>query len=471
MNIFIFHRDLRIQDNTSLIYQIKKFGSVVPIFIFQHEQINKKENKYFSNNSVQFMIESLKELNKEISSYSGKLYFFESDTLKILKKINKIKKINSIAFNIDYTPYAKKRDKEIKEFCLINDIKYITKEDYYLYDILNNLTKKKDGTPYLVFTPFKNNCIENLQVRTVDKFKKFKFDKIKDFDALHLTNIDKFYIYNEKINVRGGRLNGLKILSKINNFKDYNDERDTLTYKTTFLGAHLHFTTVSIREAYHKIVKKLGVKSGLINELHWRDFYANITNDFPHVLQGQIKTKNISYKKEYDNIKWVYNKKLFDLWCNGNTGFPVIDSAMNQLNTTGFMHNRCRMIVASFLIKDMHMDWKEGEKYFANKLVDYDPISNSGGWQWVCGCGTDASPWFRIFNPWTQQEKFDNDCYYIKKWIPELKDVPAKDLHNWFNPEIYEKYLNEGIQYYKPILDHDIERKITIKLYNDGLKK
>ena len=196
----------------------------------------------------------------------------------------------------------------------------------------------------------------------------------------------------------------------------------------------------------------------------------NITYEFPHILKGQISGKNQSYKKEYDNIKWSHNAKWFKAWCDGTTGFPVIDAAMNQIKTIGFMHNRARMFTSSFLTKDMHIDWRDGERYFANNLVDYDPISNNGGWQWSTGSGTDAQPYFRIFNPWSQQEKFDPKCEYIKKWLPELKDVPEKDLHNWFKPEVHKKWLDQGIKYFKPILDHDVERKETLRLYKEGLK-
>ena len=474
MNIFIFHRDLRIIDNTALIYQIKEAGDTIPIFIFPPEQIDPNKNKYFSNNSVQFMIESLHELSEDIKKKKGKLYFFKGDTLDVLKAINKKVEINSIAYNIDYTPYARKRDKDIREFCEENEISFYEKEDYMMYDMLNGQTKKADGTPYLVFTPFKNHCLNNLVVREVDSFKNFKFTKEKSLEKIkfHIQEdeIDEFYEDNEDINVHGGRSNGLLILKNIGKFKDYSKKRDTLTYKTTFLGAHLHFTTVSIRETFHKMKEKLGKTSGLVTELHWREFYANITYEFPRVLQGQLKGQNKSYKEEYDNIKWSYEKKLFEKWCNGQTGFPIVDAAMNQMNKTGYMHNRCRMIVASFLTKDLHIDWKLGEQYFASKLVDYDPINNNGGWQWSTGSGTDAQPYFRIFNPWSQGEKFDPDCEYIKNWVPELEEVPNKEIHKWFDKKIHEKWLKEGIEYYIPVVNHDEERLDTIKRYKTGLK-
>jgi deoxyribodipyrimidine photo-lyase len=460
---------LRIHDNTALIYQLKNEENVIPIFIFPPEQIDPKKNTYFSNNSVQFMIESLHELSNDIKDKKGKLYFFKGDNIKVLKAIEKKLKIKSISWNIDYTPYARKRDNLIKEWCNKNKIIVYEKEDYVLYDILNKDTLKKDGTPYQVFTPFKNYCMNNLKVREIDGFRTFNFRKVNELNDIKYNieekEIDSFYIDNPNINVHGGRSNGLKILNNIDKFKNYQKERDFLTYKTTFLGAHNHFTTVSIREVYHK----MHGNSGLINELHWRDFYINITYYFPHVLKGQINGKNKSFKEKYDNIKWSSNK-LFQKWCDGETGFPIIDAAMKQLNETGFQHNRCRMITSSFLVKDLHIDWKLGEQYFASKLVDYSPIQNNGGWQWSASTGTDSQPYFRIFNPWSQVSKFDPDYEYIKKWLPELKDVPNKELDKWYKPEIHEKWLKQGIKYFKPIIDHDIERKITLDNYKEALK-
>lgn len=468
MNLFLFHRDLRLVDNTTLIYQLKECKNVIPIFIFTIEQIEPEKNKYFSNNSVQFMIESLHELSTEIKKKNGKMYFFKGDTTSILININNKIKIDSIGFNIDYTPYAKQRDNEIIEWCNKNDIKYYMKEDYLLYDILEGQTKKENGEVYKVFTPFRNNCYKKLQVREIDKFKSFKFIKNKELENtkyyIDEKEINLFYEENPNINVNGGRKNGLKILSNISKFKNYENNRDYLIYKTTFLSAHNHFSTISIREVYHKVSNELGKKCGIINELHWRDFYVNITYYFPHILHGQIKGKNKSFKEKYDEIKWDYNKKLFEAWCSGETGFPIVDAGMRQLNETGFMHNRLRMITSSFLVKDLHIDWRLGEQYFATKLVDYDPMQNNGGWQWSASTGTDSQPYFRIFNPWAQI-KYDLEYEFIKKWIPEIKEIPNKELNKWYESKIYTKWINEGIEYYKPIVDHDIERKITLENY------
>lgn len=505
VHIFLFHRDLRLKDNTTLIHQIKTLNemslektnmvpvkkseksekskdiSILPIFIFTPEQIDQKINNYFSNNSVQFMIESLHELSDEIKKNKGKLLFFKGDNLKVLKNIHSKIPIESIGFNIDYTPYAKKRDQEIKLWCDKKNIICFMKEDYAIYDLLEGNTNKKDGTPYLVYTPFMKHVLNDLTVRPVDKFKSWKFQKMKDLFGSNSHNliqdnlsyiinenqINNFYTPNELINVHGGRSNTLKILSNLNTFKTYIKSRDILTYKTTFLSASLHYTTCSIREVYHKMEQILGKTSGLIRELIFRDFYINIIHNFPRVLEGQINKKNKSYKEAYDKIAWSYNKKLFNAWANGTTGFPVIDAAQRQMNTTGYMHNRCRMITSSFLTKDLHIDWLWGEQYFATKLVDYDPINNSQGWQWSTGNGTDAQPWFRIFNPWTQQKTYDTNAEYIKFWIPELKDVIPNDIHNWFKSEIRAKYPD--IKYPAPIVEHDEERKETIKIYKQAL--
>jgi deoxyribodipyrimidine photo-lyase len=472
MNIHIIHRSIRLNDNTSLIEQLKTIKNpITPIFIFTPEQILPKNNKYFSNASVQFMIESLHELSSVIKKKFGKLYFFYGDTIKVLKSIIYNHPINSISFNKEYTPYGKNRNDIITKWCYDNNIICISKEDYSLFNIFDNQTNKSDGTPYLVYTPFMNN-IKNLTVRPVDKYNKFKFKKHNELENnkyfINENDIDKFYKPNHNINVHGGRKLGLKILKNISKFKDYSDLRDYFTYNTTFLGAYLKFNVISIREVYHIMLKKLGKNSGLIREIIWREFYLTIYHNFPRMLQGQIKGSNKSFKEEYDNIKWSYNKKHIDAFINGQTGFPIIDACVRDINNRNFMHNRGRMIVASFLAKDLHIDFKWIENWFATRLVDYDPISNSGGVQWSTGNGTDAQPWFRIFNPWTQQEKFDSNCKFIYSLIPELKDVSPKDIHNWFKDDVRNKYPN--IKYPSPIVNHDEERKNTIILYKNGLK-
>jgi deoxyribodipyrimidine photo-lyase len=477
MHIHIIHRAIRLNDNTSLIHQLKEISNketVQIIFIFTPEQINKNKNKYFSDASVQFMIESLHELSDTIAKHKGKLLFFKGDNIKVLNKIHKTTKIKTLSFNYEYTPYGKERSNNIHEWATKNDIIVYEKEDYALYDILTGDTLKEDKTPYLVYTPYMKH-VSKLKVREVDNYitNKIEFDYSKKLENINYNikeqDIDKFYINNDNINVHGGRSNSLKILKHIDDFKDYQKGRDYLMYKTTFLGATNHFGTCSIREVYNAIVDKLGKNSGLVRELIFRQFYMEICYHYPHVLQGQIKGKNKSFKLKYDNIKWSYNKNHYKRWCDGTTGYLIVDACMRQLNTINYMVNRGRMITTSFAIRNLHLDWRDTEKYFATKLVDYDPINNSQGHQWVAGCGTDAQPWFRIFNPITQLINWDYNCEFIYKWIPEVKSVPIKDLHNWFDPKIHNKWLEKGIKYYAPIVDHSIERENSIKIYKKAL--
>ena len=458
MNIFIHHRDLRFKDNTTLINQIENEGEITPIFVFDPNQIDEKKNKFFSHNVVQFMVESLQDLNSRYKDKNGEFYTFKGDYIKILTLINKSNKINSIGFNLDYSPYAKKRDKEIIEFCEKKNIKVYAKEDMLLHNAMDNETFSGSNEPYKVFTPFKKNLI-NRGVNKPNRFKSFKFKKYSELkkNKYYFTDLNKLYEHNDNLLIQGGRAWALNRLKKLNNFTKYDKCRDFMTYETTLLSASINFNVVSIREIYHKVKKKFGMNHGLINELYWRDFYYNILYFFPHVLKG-------SFREKYNDIKWSNSKATFKKWCDGKTGFPIVDACMRQMNTTGYMHNRGRMIVSSFLIKNLWIDWQWGEKYFANKLVDYNISANNGGWQWSSGGGTDAQPYFRIFNSWTQAKKFDKECEFIKKWIPELEEVDVKDILNW--DKSYSKY---DIDYPKPIVDHKTSREKALKLFKKYL--
>jgi deoxyribodipyrimidine photo-lyase len=250
---------------------------------------------------------------------------------------------------------------------------------------------------------------------------------------------------NPNIYAKGGRNEGLKILNQIQTHKNYERERDFPAIKgTTNLSAHIKFGTVSIREVYHAI-KQID-NFALLRQLYWRDFYIHIGFHFPHVFKG-------SFRPKYDRLDWKYDKSLFTIWCEGNTGFPIVDAGMRQLNSTGWMHNRVRMIVASFLTKDLLINWQWGERYFKEKLVDYDISVNNGNWQWAASTGCDPAPYFRIFNPWLQQKKFDPYCDYIKSFIPELRDYNPRIIHNLF------KTHPQKLNYPKPIVNHSVMRE------------
>lgn len=454
MNIFIHRRDLRWQDNTSLLESYKKIKDIVPIFIFNPKQIYFENNPYFSNNLVQFMCESLEELYDSYKTKGINLNFFEGEIIKVLDEIYKNNKIKSISFNLDYSPFSKKRDKTIWKWCKKNKILINVYEDMLLIDInkgngINPNTKQ----PYRVYTPFMKNLRKH-QVRplNMDKIKgtgiiiNNKYSIIKE-------DLKKYYKRNENNHVIGGRKHAVKILKSLKKFKNYNDNRNLLTYKTTHLSSYINLGLVSIREVYFSVIKYIGPSSSIIAELYWRDFYYTILNFFPHVVNGP-------FTKKYKNIKWKNNKEHFVKWKNGETGFPVVDACMKQLNKTGFMHNRGRMIVASFLTKDLLIDWRWGEQYFAQNLIDYNISANNGGWQWVASTGTDSQPYFRIFNPWTQSKKFDPECKYIKKWLPAFKKLDKKVIHNWNTN--FDKYPEI---YHKPIIDHSNARKKTLNTY------
>ena len=313
MNIFLFNRGLRCNDNTTLIQQQKTYGDVVPIFVFT-EQVNRKKNEYFSDNSVEFMVESLYDLRDMIKEkYDGKLYFFHNDNLiKVLLSIHKMEKIASIGTNFDYTPYARKRQDDLKDFCNMNNIIFHMMEDHVMFPVLAGESNKSDNTPYTVFTPYKNHVLQNITVTKPDKFKKFNFKKYKILESnkYYIDNIDKFYVPNINATIRGGRKEGLKILKKLDKFKDYDKKRDCLLYRTTCLASHNHFGTVSIREVYYAIKDKLK-HSGLITEICWRDFYYNLFYHNPHMLGGMVGKKNLAYKEKFNHIKWNYNIKNF----------------------------------------------------------------------------------------------------------------------------------------------------------------
>lgn len=467
-SIFIFRRDLRLYDNKGLIYAMETHKNVIPIFILTPEQIT--NNKYRSDNSVAFMIESLIELNNELSTYNSKLYIFYGDNLKVLKKIitglrNTKSEVSSVIFNMDYTPYAIKRDKSIQQLCKKNNINCIMTEDYLLSNI--GFFNKSDGEPYLILTPFKNNALKQ-NGNNIDKPNKSKPKNLQtsrsqlDIGGVIKPNqlFDVCYVPRETTQrLSGGRSNALKQLNKIKNQKNYNKTRNSPTINTTLLSAYIKFGNISIREVFWKIKNTLGMKNELITQLLWREFYYYIAFYFPEVLKGH------NFNSKFDGIKWTNNKKLFNSWCNGETGYPIVDAGMKQLNETGFMHNRLRLITSNFLNRILGIDWRWGERYYATKLTDYDPAVNNGNWQWIASTGVDTKPHSqRIFNPWTQSQKYDPDCSYIKKWLTNLQNIPNKHLHQW--DKYNEEYDLDDIQYFEPIVDYKEGRNKSLKMYS-----
>ena len=401
------------------------------------------------------MIESLEDLSSEIKKQGGRLYTFYGSNNSVISDCIKSWDINVVAFNLDITPYARIRDSKIVKLCQKMQVFVTYDHDYYLHN--PGLIKNGNGDPYQKFTPYYNTA-SKIKVQNPIGFKKLSFAR-KESNILHKISLseamNRFTKPNPNILVHGGRPEALKLLSSAKkNIKNYNAVHNDLSKKTSELSASIKFGCISIREVY----KVLQSKTGIIRQLYWRDFYANIMYEFPHVIRHSLKDK-------YDKIHWHHNSNWFKKWCDGETGFPIVDAGMRQMNQTGYMHNRARLIVASFLVKILLIDWREGEEYFAQTLTDYDVANNNGNWQWISGGGADSQMYNRIFNPWSQTEKYDPNCEYIKQWVSQLKDVPFKHILNWESEHVNYK----DIKYPKPMVNYSEQRKKALKMYYDAL--
>ena len=453
--LFIFHRDLRMIDNIGLITASHTCKELYVCFIFTPEQVG-KNNSYRSQNAIQFMIESLEDLSKEIAKNGGHLCIYYGKQLKIIEHfINKVG-ITSVHFNRDYTPYAIERQNETANYCKKRNIVCETYADYYLHE---PGTIKSGGSKniYKKYTPFYEATIDLKVEQPLRTYVKNLAKNHPGIDSeMTLTKAAQLFVKaNPDILVHGGRANGLKRLKEsLPEQNHYDKTRDFFINKTSFLSAYLKFGCISIREVYYAYKEKYGVKHGLIRELLWRDFFA-------HILYAYPETMTKSYNNQH--VKWSRSKSNFDRWCRGETGFPAIDAGMRQLNATGYMHNRLRMATANFLTKTLLIDWREGAKYFAQKLTDYDVASNQGNWQSVASTGVYATPYFRDMNPWIQSKQYDNNCEFIKKWIPELAEVEPRDIHNWHTAHKDPKY--KSVKYYKPMVDYNDQKEKMLEMY------
>ena len=405
INIFWLRRDLRLDDNIGLHQALSEKHPVLPIFIFDTEIL---DNLPEDDARVTFIFETLQELRKTLQEeHDSSLAIYYGKPMDIYNQLIEDYNIDTVFTNHDYEPYATERDAEIKNLLSKNNVLFKTYKDQVIFE--KDEVIKNDGSPYLVYTPYMKTWKEKfksieLEIINTDNYFE-NFIKNKHLPNLSLSDIG-FKKSSQKIvdyNLTPMLIQGYE---KTRNFP----AKDT----TSRLGPHLRFGTVSIR----KVLKKAIAEKNEIfwQELIWREFFMQILWHFPHTV-----TK--SFKPKYDSIKWRNNEEEFKLWCEGKTGYPLVDAGMRQLNQTGFMHNRVRMLVGSFLCKHLLIDWRWGEAYFAEKLHDYEMASNIGNWQWVAGCGVDAAPYFRIFNPTTQIEKFDKELKYINIWVKNLNEL------------------------------------------------
>ena len=426
-SIFWFRRDLRLIDNHGLFQALTQSKIVNPIFIFD-ENIIKKLDK--NDHRLAFIKSQLNNLDKELIKFNSSLNIYYGSPIKIFEKIINENSIDAVFWNKDYEPYAIKRDKEIEKLLKSNNIKSFNFKDQVIFE--EREVVKNDGSPYVVYTPYSKKWIEKFSNKDVKHFKSETFlSKIKRLKKLN-TNTKTFDI-NES-NIKPPKVNFNNDI--INNYE--RDRNTPETDGTSKLGLHLRFGTKSIRSLVKK--SNLSENKTFLKELIWREFFMQILWHFP-------ETTTQCFKSKYEKIKWRNNMDEFNAWCEGKTGYPIVDAGMRELNETGFMHNRVRMITASFLCKHLLIDWRIGEKYFASKLFDYEQSSNIGNWQWVAGCGVDASPYFRIFNPYEQQKKFDKEKVYIKKWISEY----------------------ETTKYPQEIVNHKLARERCLKAYKKAV--
>ncbi|HRG37239.1 MAG TPA: deoxyribodipyrimidine photo-lyase [Bacteroidia bacterium] len=430
ISIFWFRRDLRLEDNAGLYHALKEQENVLPIFIFDTDILNRLENK--EDRRVEFIYENLKELKEKLEKQGTSLLVLHDTAPQAFESLIKKYNLNAVYTNHDYEPAAIKRDESIHKLLAKHHIEFKTFKDQVIFE--KNEVTKDDGLPYTVFTPYMRkwkNALNDFYLKSYPTKKYFpRFLPVEAFLFPTLKEI-------------GFRPTGYcyaKPTVDKSKISVYDKQRDyPAIHGTTRLSVHLRFGTVSIRQLVN-IARELN--ETWLNELIWREFYMQILFHFPHVEKS-------SFKKQYDEIKWRNNEKEFQAWCEGKTGYPIVDAGMRELNTTGFMHNRVRMITASFLIKHLLIDWRWGEAYFAEKLFDFDLAANNGGWQWAASSGCDAAPYFRIFNPTEQTKRFDPDQKYIKKWVPEL----------------------EELSYPAPIVEHKFARERVLLVYKKALDK
>jgi deoxyribodipyrimidine photo-lyase len=428
ISIFWFRRDLRLHDNVALFNALKSGEKVLPIFIFDTSILDKLPK---NDARVSFIIKELRSMNEHLKSFDASIDIYHGKPIEVFESLIKKYPIASVFTNHDYEPYAIKRDQEIKELLSSENINFNSFKDQVIFE--KNEITKKDGNPYVVYTPYSKKWIEAYeqinhthytsedllsQLYTQSKAKELTLEEL----GFEETNTPiKNYIFNSRI------------------INEYEETRNFPALdNTSKLGPHLRFGTVSVRQMVSRAEEQ--ENKTFLKELIWREFFMQILWHFPH-------THKNSFKPKYDRIIWRNNEDDFKKWCNGTTGYPMVDAGMRQLNNTGFMHNRVRMLVGSFLCKHLLIDWRWGEAYFAEKLHDYEMSSNVGNWQWVAGTGVDASPYFRIFNPTSQIKKFDKDFSYIKKWVPDFQELT----------------------YPSPMVDHKFARERCLKTYKEAL--
>ncbi|MFN8577607.1 MAG: deoxyribodipyrimidine photo-lyase [Candidatus Sericytochromatia bacterium] len=429
ISIFWFRRDLRINDNSGFYNLLNDKNNILPLFIFDKDILDKLSD---NDKRVNFIYLELKKMKFEFEKLESSFLILYGNVYEIYEKIIKEYDIDSVYTNHDYEPYALDRDNKIKELLEKNNIIFKTFKDQVIFE-KKEILNQQDNI-YTVYTPYKNKWKEKVLEQGIINYPSETYlSKLYKIESLNIPSL-KDMGFNEIETIFPNKEIDLDII------KDYDKYRNIPSLdKTSRVSLYLRFGTISIRECVNIAYKYNEI---WLNELIWREFFMMILFNFPHVV-------NNSFRKEYDNIQWLNNNDDFKKWCEGKTGYPIVDAGMRELNETGYMHNRVRLITASFLTKDLLIDWRWGERYFSEKLLDYELSSNNGNWQWCAGTGCDAAPYFRVFNPYMQTEKFDPDYKYIKRWVPEYNTS----------------------KYPKPMIDHKFARNRALETYKQALNR
>lgn len=426
MNIFWFRRDLRLEDNIGF-QQCCAAGETLPIFIFDEAIISELPK---NDARISFIYDTLSSINEELSKHGSGVSIYKGNPHQVFAELIKKYPIKKVFLNRDYEPYAQQRDEEVITLLKKNSIETFVFQDHVIMEPHEVL--KADGNPYTVYTPYKNVWLKVFQKKglptrvTTDLKNVFRFKN--NFPTLEELGFEHSSIKVKPFDI--------SIVDRYHQGRDYPAQDST-----SYLSPHLRFGTVSIRDVIRNLNGNYGKEGIFLSELIWREFFIQIMVHFPYSLTQNFRSK-------YDGIKWRNNDAEFEKWCNGNTGYPIVDAGMRQLNQTGYMHNRVRMVVASFLCKHLLIDWRWGEAYFAQKLLDFELASNVGNWQWAAGTGCDAAPYFRVFNPTEQTKKFDSNLEYITKWVPEINDF----------------------SYPEPMVEHKFARERAIQQYKEGIE-
>ena len=461
--VYLFHRDLRMVDSTGLISLAKRGLTIIPVFILAPEQIDRKRNKYFSDPAVQVMADALVDLDASLRALKSGLRLFHGDVVEVLRALHGRTGFHELHSGDDITPYSKRRDGKIATWCKDADVAFQIHQDVDLIAMNDGLLQ--DGRPYTVFSAFYKRVLKECQVRKADTRCLKPYDLLprstRIAGSLPVEHVRQMYEHNSRLAITGGRTAALRRMTVLDEMHDYESHRDfpALHNGTSMMSAHIKFGAVSIREVYWRLVKRFGVQHSLVRELWFRSFYYHITNLCPHTLQGR------PLRLKYERIPWRDDPASLKRWSEGTTGIPLCDAGARCLNQTGYVHNRVRMVMASVLCKNLLISWVVGERLLARRLADYDPTSNNHGWQFIAGSGPDAR-WDRTMNPMTQAAKHDPDAEYIKRWIPELRDVPAVDIHRWDEPS--RRHADTG--YPGPIVDLKKSRATAMKVYAEALR-